>query len=123
MELFGNTIRAATANTPVSTPVEDDYATKIDDFFALRYREDVTLSDLAAALFISERQVSRILQSNYGMSFKNKLVEMRINAAKEPVSYTHLDVYKRQDPRTAHPPGGRRWRCRPTWSPAVWLQW
>ena len=83
MELFGNTIRAATANTPVSTPVEDDYATKIDDFFALRYREDVTLSDLAAALFISERQVSRILQSNYGMSFKNKLVEMRINAAKE----------------------------------------
>jgi AraC-like DNA-binding protein len=83
MELFGNAIRSAIADTPASAPVEDDYATKIDEFFAVRYREDVTLSDLAAALFISERQVSRILQNNYGMSFKSKLMEMRINAAKE----------------------------------------
>ena len=91
MELWGRTL-AASANMPASPPAEDDYPMKIDEFFALHFKEDITCAHLAAALFVSERQVSRILKCNYGMSFKSKLSEIRINAAKELLLATDQSV-------------------------------
>ncbi len=65
------------------TPPVPDYITFIvDEFFAIRYREEVTVETLAGALCVSVRQVNRILNRLYGQSFHSKLVEARISSAK-----------------------------------------
>lgn len=82
-DLWGRQLAAGTTCLPKFTPDEDEYGVQIDAFFALHYKEDITLADLAAALFVSPRQASRILSHNYGMTFKNKLAELRVNDARE----------------------------------------
>lgn len=53
----------------------------IDAFFMQNYEKDVTVRDLAEAIYLSERQTNRVLSELYGLSFKQKLIETRIHTA------------------------------------------
>ena len=62
-------------------------------------RKKVTSSDVAEKAGVSQATVSMVLNHKYNVSFSRETVEKVESAARElgyPVSYTHLDVYKRQ---------------------------
>lgn len=64
----------------------------IDAFFAENYKKDVTLRHLADAIFLSERQTRRVLNDLYGLSFKQKLIETRIQTAMQILQATTRPV-------------------------------
>ncbi len=51
--------------------------------------QDLSQKQIAALLFISERQLSRIAQKRYGMSLKGKMTERRLSVAVELLETTH----------------------------------
>lgn len=55
---------------------------KIERFFSQNYAAQVTLKDLADALYISTTQTNRILSEKYGQSFREKLRDTRLHQAR-----------------------------------------
>ncbi len=70
---------------------------KIEAFLEEHLGESITQKDLADTLFLSSRQLSRILQSIYGMSFREKLTEMRLAKAVELLTETELSLEQISD--------------------------
>ncbi len=62
------------------TPITD-YGFLIREFFTLYYNQNISLSDLAAILHLSERQTERQIIAHTGKSFKKELVEIRMRMA------------------------------------------
>ena len=91
-EIFGNIFRPKDRGGEESRSAEDDLSLKIDEFFGSNYMLGITVADLAKRLHISERHVNRVLKRKYGQSFKRKLTDMRMNAAKERLVSTSLSV-------------------------------
>jgi AraC-like DNA-binding protein len=54
---------------------------KIEDFLDLHYAEPITETDLAQNMHLSKRQLSRVLQQIYNTSFRQLLIDMRLNRA------------------------------------------
>ena len=54
---------------------------KIDGFLAQNYLSDVSIGDLAKKMMISERQVNRHMHKMFGMSFTQKINDMRLETA------------------------------------------
>lgn len=52
---------------------------KIDEIFRHKYLTDVKVQDLADDMKVSTRQVNRIMNQMFGMSFTQKLTEMRLH--------------------------------------------
>ena len=50
----------------------------IDGFFNSYYMKDIKVQDLAQTMYLSVRQVTRILQESYGLTFLQKLTQHRI---------------------------------------------
>ncbi len=64
---------------PLSVPKSRDYdLTTIERFFSDHAVSKVKIEDLAALLRVSVRQVNRILHRMYGMSFTQKMTELRL---------------------------------------------
>jgi len=53
----------------------------IDDYFERHFTQKAGLSDLAAKLHLSKRQVARVLLDSYGMGFQEKLTSTRMDHA------------------------------------------
>jgi AraC-like DNA-binding protein/mannose-6-phosphate isomerase-like protein (cupin superfamily) len=64
----------------------------IDGFFYHNYYLDVTSNDLARLINTSKRQLYRILIQLYKMSFKQKLLETRVEVAKELLANSNLSI-------------------------------
>ncbi len=91
--------------TAVKTPPE--YTQLIDAFFQQYYAQGAGCTDLAAMLHMSTRQVGRIIKKHYGMTFREKLTQTRMNNAAfllrttdkriqdivEAVGYTSYDTF------------------------------
>lgn len=60
----------------------DQWDIPIDSFFT-NYKENLTLDMLAQSLHLSTRQTNRLLKKHFNASFKQKLQETRIEAAKD----------------------------------------
>ena len=73
------------------TPVTD-CEFLIREFFSTYYNENVSLSDLAAILHLSERQTERRVFAYTGNSFRKELVETRMNAAKHLMETTDMPL-------------------------------
>jgi AraC family 4-hydroxyphenylacetate 3-monooxygenase operon regulatory protein len=82
---------AATYDAPKRQP-SDTRSIAIEDFFEANYPKKIALSDLAQELYISNRQTVRILRERYNMSFKQKIIEKRIEASKTLLQNTDLPV-------------------------------
>lgn len=54
---------------------------KIEEYFQSHYHENITEEHLAAEMNLSKRQLSRVLQGIYGVSFRQMLIETRMHRA------------------------------------------
>lgn len=73
------------ADSPAPLLPEDNAARRlaIEDYFNGHYQEQITEDDLAQQIHLSRRQLSRVLQQLYGMSFRQLLIDIRLNRAAE----------------------------------------
>lgn len=65
---------------------------KIDSFFARNHHKDVSLKNLADALYLSERHTNRMLLDLYRLTFRQKLIEVRVQSAMHLLQSTTLSV-------------------------------
>ena len=65
---------------------------RIEMWFAENFAKRVTEGDLAREISISKRQLSRVFADIYGMSFREKLIEVRLHRAAQLLEQTDLNV-------------------------------
>ncbi len=70
----------------------DDRYFVIDDFFETNLAKNCTERELAKKLHISPRQLNRILVSNYGVTFSQKLANARMDRAKWLLRTTDMGI-------------------------------
>ena len=74
------------------TDFDDNRAAAIDGFFALNYSREVHVPELAGLLNLSIRQLNRVLLKLYGVTFKDKLAQIRVNAARDLLENSSLTI-------------------------------
>lgn len=67
---------------------------RIEMWFADHFAKQITGEDLARDISLSPRQLSRVLSDIYGMSFREKLVEVRLHRAAQLLEQTEMNVDK-----------------------------
>ena len=67
---------------------------RIEMWFAENLANQITEDDLAAEISLSSRQLSRVFSDIYGMSFKEKLIEIRLHRAAQLLEQTELNIDK-----------------------------
>ena len=98
IQLFVRLLRLVCKGAPAmsdsKTPHADVAARRlvIEEFFHLRHMDPVTEEDLAGALHISKRQLSRVLQQLYGSSFRKLLIDTRLSRAVQLLTTTELNA-------------------------------
>ncbi len=97
IHVFRLLCRRSAERPALGNPQEDNrnlrYYT-IETWLAAHYTEPVTENDLAERLSLSKRQTSRILRELYGMSFREKLIEIRLHNAVQLLIQTDCPVEK-----------------------------
>ena len=101
-ELFLHILRSEGLSAGETPPAENAFGEPfdlgrartdlIDVFFEQHHAEHVSESQLAEALHVSVRQLSRILKKNYGMNFSEKLLSARMDHAAWLLRTTDLSV-------------------------------
>lgn len=71
---------------------KDDLHSHIIDLFYMGYRQPLTLEMLAEKMNLSTKQVNRLLQRHFRTSFKRKLLDTRLDVAKDLLRTTDLPV-------------------------------
>lgn len=70
------------------------YDQKINRFLIGRYNQKICRKDLANALFLSEKQTSRIIQNRFGCSFNELVMRWRLNVACMYLTQTSMEIYE-----------------------------
>lgn len=65
---------------------------KIHHIITMHYMDDISLGYIAESLFLSTRQVNRIIQSYYGCTFSELITRLRMNAAADFLISTPMKV-------------------------------
>ena len=65
---------------------------RIDEFFHYKYLTDVKIQQLAEDMKITPRQVNRVIHKMFGLSFTQKLTEMRLHWAVRQLTQTEKSV-------------------------------
>ncbi len=79
-------------NNALTPKFIDDYSFLIDDFFETKYSHDVSLSDLAKILHLSERQTQRVVVSHTGSTFSQQLTNKRLEIANMLMKNTNMTL-------------------------------
>lgn len=85
-------IQAAPRNKMQPAPPVDNRLTIIETFFSEHFDRPLKEEDLAGPLYVSHRQLNRILHDLYGMSFRRKLQHTRMKVAMDLLKHTDLPV-------------------------------
>lgn len=64
----------------------------IEDFFTTRYHLPLTEEMLAETVHLSTRQLNRVLQQLYGMSFRQLIIDFRMSKAVQLLTSTELSI-------------------------------
>lgn len=80
------------ADYPVPEKIPVDMRRKIVDTYFRDYDKNLKPAALAKKLDVSIRQLERIVQRYYGMSFKEKLLDTRLEIAKDLLANTSMTV-------------------------------
>lgn len=78
-----------------SEPVSDANSARrlqFEEYLSDHFCQSITEADLAVAMHLSKRQVSRILKQIYGKSFRRLLAEMRLQEACRLLGQTDLSI-------------------------------
>ncbi|TMV48671.1 helix-turn-helix domain-containing protein [Paenibacillus mesophilus] len=83
-------------NVKYSMPsrAKDDLRSHIIDIFFMGYRQNLTLEMLAGQLSLSTKQVNRLLKKYFQTSFRQKLLDTRIEVAKDLLRTSDLPIEK-----------------------------
>lgn len=97
--IFTQFLRIAFADAPSVFLSEEirhngNMRNRVDHFFRYHYMDDVKLQDLANAIGVSTRQVSRILTKEFGENYVTHLMHTRIQQAKYQLDYTNKDIHQ-----------------------------
>ncbi len=65
---------------------------RIEMWFADNYSNQITEDDLAREVAISKRHLSRVFADIYGMSFREKLIEVRLHRAAQLLEQTEMNI-------------------------------
>lgn len=76
------------------TKGNEDINFKIDSFLGRNFMCNNAKSRIASDLYISPRQLQRIIQKNYGMSYRQKLSETRLEIATDLLCNTDMQIHK-----------------------------
>lgn len=92
--LFGELMRALLPKDVISEPMKSSskHIAAIEAFVNSNYRRRITLSDVASHVYLSTRQVSRILQREYGSTLSALVTEKRLAQAKMLLKNTDQSV-------------------------------
>lgn len=71
---------------------QEYYIDLMDEYFTHCYRQSTSLQDLANQLHLSVSQTQRMIKNHYGVSFREKLIQTRIDAAKRFLRDTALSL-------------------------------
>ncbi len=91
-------LKAELVNTPMDTTLlsrnrDNEYRNYlIDSYLSLHYDGDISLSTLAQMLHMSPRHVNRIIQKNYGQSFTERVIYLRMQNAVKLLTETDMTV-------------------------------
>ena len=66
---------------PAEVLTEHQRLRRIDDFFEKNFSDSAGEAVLAESLHLSRRQLDRVLQKNYGMNYRRKLIQARMDQA------------------------------------------
>lgn len=96
-QLIINLIRDISSNQRISYSIPERLfyekrCLMIEDFFEFNYMNNPTAADLARLIHVSVRQLNRILKDNFSVSFKQKLLEKRIEMSKNLLKSSALPV-------------------------------
>ena len=76
----------------IGLSAEKQRTTTIDDFFEAHYMEHEGKAELARRLNLSERQLTRVLQEHYGMSYREKITSYRMDHAAWMLRHTDKQI-------------------------------
>jgi AraC-like DNA-binding protein len=79
---------------PTSGEKHRNYLKTIQDHLTYHYNEKVLITDLAELLYLSPKQVSRIIRKEYNCSFSEMLTAHRLNVARMLLLRSDIDVNK-----------------------------
>ena len=65
---------------------------RIDAWFAENMKEQIKKDDLASEMSLSTRQLCRVFSDIYGMSFREKLIELRLHRAAQLLEQTNQNA-------------------------------
>ena len=84
------------ANNPITQLTEEpeDRNYKIDSFLGTNFMHNNAKSRMASDLYISPRQLQRVIQKNYGMSYRQKLAETRVQIAIDLLTNSDTPIHK-----------------------------
>lgn len=69
-----------------------EHISAIDAFINANLRKKFTLSDVAKSVFLSTKQIARIIEREYGMTFSEMVAEKRLAAAELLLKNTDLKI-------------------------------
>lgn len=64
----------------------------IDDFFSQRFASNVTVEQLCSILHMSKSNLNRILRQEYNQSFKQIVIQLRLERAEYLLKTTDLSI-------------------------------
>ena len=82
------------SNSAQLTAKPEDRNYKIDTFLGTNFMHNNAKSRMASNLYISPRQLQRIIQKNYGMSYRQKLSETRVQIAIDLLTNSDTPIHK-----------------------------
>lgn len=68
------------------------YAFALEEFIEKHYSEKIRLSDVAKALYLCERQVTRVIKKEYGCSFSEYVNRKRMSVAMMMLRHTDMTI-------------------------------
>lgn len=86
-------LREQQAALPVTTEtVDTKRLTELERWINNRYTENITLRDAAQLLFVSERQISRIIRKYYGTTLRQVITDNRLAMAEHLLRTTDMSL-------------------------------
>ena len=96
-EIFIELMRLSGANLDEIFSTDDSKFTsywrdRMDQYMHKNFQHDIKLEDLSAEISLSPRHASRMVMKEYGMTFVQKLTEIRLDNAKHQLKSTKRDI-------------------------------
>lgn len=95
IDLFRMVSEATNAKFAYQVPQKSVDAFRMErilHFIGTNYRGAITLSDAAGALFLTPRQINRLMQKEFAQTFHEYLMEFRISVAKRLLAETDMPI-------------------------------